>query len=217
MSEELGRIERLSVDSYRAGRKLLFVPLVFAPKEPRPDLAERINRYWEQVQAQLANLEKRLGSVVRIYHELVPVGGEDGARAIEELNEGSYKITRVWLEKGAELQPLEDGELLAEFMDWSKCLSVGLQSQVALTKVYEFYAEAHKKRNEHLAKKIDATLKDDELGILLMREGHQVQFPLSIQVFYVAPPSLDELKRWLRERQVEAEGAGKEPDEHTGR
>jgi hypothetical protein len=33
-----------------------------------------------------------------------------------------------------------------------------------------------------------------------MREGHQVQFPSDIQVFYVAPPSLDEIKRWLKEK-----------------
>jgi len=210
MSEELGRIERLSVDSYKSGRKLLFVPLVFAPREPQPDLAERINRYWEQVQAQIANLEARLGSVTKIYHELVPVGGEDGTRVIEELNEGSHKVTKAWLEKGAELQPFEDSELLAEFMDWSKCLSAGLQSQAVATRIYEFYVEAHKKRNEHLAKHIDETLKDDEIGVLLMREGHQVQFPSTIQVFYVAPPSLDELKRWLREREAEAQGARKE-------
>jgi hypothetical protein len=59
--------------------------------------------------------------------------------------------------------------------------------------------EIGKKRNEHIARKIDETLKDNEIGILLMRENHQVQFPPDIQVFYVAPPALDEIKRWLRE------------------
>jgi hypothetical protein len=89
-------------------------------------------------------------------------------------------------------------------MDWNRCLIVGLQNPKVTTKVYEFYLEAAKKRNEQIARKIDATLKDDEIGLLLMREGHQVQFPADIQVFYVSPPALDEIKRWLRERESEA-------------
>jgi hypothetical protein len=151
----------------------------------------------------VTNLEVKLGSVTKVYHELVPVGGEDGTKAIEELNKGSYQITKARLGKGAELQPIEDGELLIEFMDWSRCLAVGLQSQKSISTVYEFYLEAQKKRNEYMARQIDETLKSDEIGILLMREGHQVQFPVDIQVFYVAPPGLDEIKRWARERESE--------------
>jgi guanylate kinase len=90
-------------------------------------------------------------------------------------------------------------------MDWSKCLAVGLQSQKAFTKVLESYTEAQKRRNDHIARQIDETLKDNESGILLMREGHQVQFPSDIQVFYIAPPSLDEIKRWLRGRATETQ------------
>jgi hypothetical protein len=159
-----------------------------------------VNRYWEQVDAQVANLEMKLSEVNKVYHELIPAGGEEGAKTIEELNSGSYRIAKARLDKGAELQPIEDRELLTEFMDWSKCLAVGLQSQKAFTKVLESYTEAQKRRNDHIARQIDETLKDNESGILLMREGHQVQFPSDIQVFYVAPPSLDEIKRWLKEK-----------------
>jgi hypothetical protein len=56
-----------------------------------------------------------------------------------------------------------------------------------------------------LAKKIDETLKPDEIGILIMRENHQMQFSADIQVFYVAPPALDEIKRWLRDREGKTE------------
>jgi guanylate kinase len=34
-----------------------------------------------------------------------------------------------------------------------------------------------------------------------MRENHQLQFPTDIQIIYVAPPALDEIKRWLREQE----------------
>jgi hypothetical protein len=201
MSEQLSKIEKPSAEQYVAGRKLYFIPLIFYPTEPAADLLEKINRYWTQVEEQVANLELKLGKVSKVYHELVPMGGEEGARGIEELNKGGYGIAKGRLDKGAELQPIEEDELLAEFMDWNRCMAVGLHSQKAVAIVYEAYLEVHKQRNAYIAKQIDETLKDGEAGILLMREGHQIQFPTNIQVFYIAPPSLDEIKRWLRERE----------------
>ena len=203
MTEQLGKIEKPPVEEYRAGRKLLFVPLIFTPKEPQADFLELVNNYWSQVEAQVSKLETMLSEVNKVYHELIPAGGEEGMKAIEELNSGSYQIANARLKKGAKLQPIEDSELLTEFMDWSKCLAVGLQNSKVFVRVYESYAEAQKRRNSHMAKQIDETLKNDQVGILLMQEGHQVQFPSDIQIFYIAPPSLDEIKRWLRAREAE--------------
>jgi hypothetical protein len=213
MAQELGKIEKPSVEEYRAARKLFFVPLLFTPKQLEGELFEKVFKYWDQVEAQLTNLELKLGVVKKVYHELVPVGGEEGSKIIEELNSTSHGIVRARLDKGAELEPLEDADLLTESMDWTKCLAVGLQNQKVFDKVYEAYLQSQKKRNEHIAKMIDNTLKEGEIGILLMREGHQVQFPADIEVFYVSPPGLDEIKRWLRTREVEAEKeAGEGPE-----
>ncbi len=213
MSQELGKIEKPSVEEYRSARKLFFVPLIFTPRDIQGELFEKVFRYWDQVESQLTNLELKLGIVKKVYHELVPVGGEEGGKIIEELNSTSYGIVKARLDKGAELEPLEDADLLTESMDWTKCLAVGLQNQKVFDKVYEFYTEANKKRNEHIAKMINDTLKEGECGIVLMREGHQVQFPADIEVFYVAPPGLDEIKRWLRTREVEAEKPSSEEPE----
>jgi len=213
MAQELGKIEKPSVEEYRAARKLFFVPLLFTPKQLEGELFERVFKYWDQVEGQLTNLELKLGIVKKVYHELVPVGGEEGSKIIEELNSTSYGIVKARLDKGAQLEPLEDADLLTEAMDWTKCLAIGLQNQKVFDKVYEAYLQSQKKRNEHIAKMIDNTLKEGEIGILLMREGHQVQFPADIEVFYVSPPGLDEIKRWLRTREVEAEKeAGEGPE-----
>ena len=201
MAEELGKIEKPEAEKFSRGRKLLFVPLIFPPPEPEEDFQSKARKYWDEVETHVANLELKLGSVNKVYHELVPVSGEEGSKVIEQLNSASYQIVRARLDKGAEVQPIEDIELLTEFMDWSRCLVIGLQNQKVLAKVYESYSEAHSKRNTDMAKKLDETLKEEDIGILLMREGHQVQFPSDIQVFYVAPPSLDEIKRWVRERE----------------
>ena len=207
MSEELGKIERPPVEEFKAGRKLYFVPLVYPGKDAEAEYQEKCNKYWEQLENQMEELELKLGKVSKIYHELISVGGENGVKALEELNDKSCQIIKSRLEKGAQFEPAEDGEALTELLDWTRCLAVGLQNQKVFTMIYEFYAEAGKKRNEHIAKQIDDTLKADEIGILFMREGHQVQFPSDIQLFYIAPPALDEIKRWLRDREAkEQEG-----------
>ncbi len=201
VSEELGKIEKLPVASFKAGRRLYFVPLIYPGQESPSDYLEKYQKYWSQVENQLSDLELKLGKVSRIYHELTVGGGEDGSKMIKELNEKSYEIVKGRLEKGAQLEAVEEGEILTEFLDWSRCLMIGLQNQTVWTKVYELYTTAGKKRNEHMAKCIDETLKAEETGILLMREGHQVQFPADIEVFYISPPALDEIKRWLRDQE----------------
>ena len=195
MAEELGKIEKPPVEDFKKGRKLYFVPLLYRGENPPEEYLEKLNKFWEQVEKQITELESKLGKVNRIYHELIPVGGEDGLKIIEELNEKSHKIIRTCLDKGAQLEAVEESDLLTEFMDWTRCLLAGLQNQKVLSMVYEFYAKVSKKRSEHISAKIDETLKADEVGILLIRENHQVQFPPDIQVFYVAPPALDEIKR----------------------
>ena len=205
MAEELGKIEKPTVEEFKKGRKLYFIPLIYHGEEAPDEYVEKFTKYWEQVEKQIEELALKLGKVNRIYHELIPAGGEDGSEAIKELNDKSHKIIQTCLDKGAQLEAVEEGDLLTEFMDWSRCLIVGLQNQKVLTKVYESYAEVSKKRNEYIAVKLDKTLQSDEIGILLMRENHQVQFPSDIQIFYVAPPALDEIKRWLRERQAKSE------------
>ncbi len=213
MSEQLGEIEKPPAEGFKADRKLFFVPLILVPREPQVDLQEMVSRYWDQVQEHIRNLEMKLGEVSRVYHELIPVGGEEAAKAIEELSAESHQVVKSGLDKGAELQPIEDSELLTELMDWTKCLAVGLQNQVVFNTVYESFVQVQKRRNEHIAKQIDDTLKGGETGVLLMREGHQVQFPSDIQVFYIAPPALDEIKRWIRARETEIESEDKNETE----
>ena len=214
MSEELGKIGKPLTEEFKRGRRLCFVPLVYCGEESPAEYLEKYNKYWNQVENQLSDLELKLGKVGKIYHELIPAGGEDGIKVIKDLNDKSYQTIKNRLDKGAQLEATEDSELLTEFMDWSRCLALGLQNQKVVANVYNLYIEASKKRNEYIARQIDETLKADEIGLLFMREGHQVQFPPDIQVFYVAPPALDEIKRWLRDltssSQREAERSDKE-------
>jgi hypothetical protein len=63
MAQELGKIEKPSVEEYRAARKLFFVPLLFTPKQLEGELFEKVFKYWDQVESHLSNLELKLGMV----------------------------------------------------------------------------------------------------------------------------------------------------------
>jgi hypothetical protein len=213
MAQELGKIEKPPVGNFKKGRKIFFVPVVYLSDDLPEDYIEKFNRYWEQIEKQIAELSLKLGEVNKIYHELIAFSGEDGAAALKDLNKPVYKIVKACLDKKASLEALEDADILTEFMDWSRCLVIGLQNPNVISKIYDSYIESGKKRNESMAHKIDETLKENEIGMVLMRENHQVQFPADIQVFYVSPPALDDIKRWLRERERNA--GEKTTDEKT--
>ncbi len=201
MAEELGKIEKPPVEDFKKGRKLYFIPLVYTGEDMPDDYLVKYNKYWEQVEKQITELIAKLGEVNRIYHEMVASAGDEGLKAVKALSERSHKMIKSCLAKKTQMEAAEDIDILTEFMDWSRCLLIGLQNPKVVSRVYESYTEISKKRNEYITRKIDETLKENEIGILLMRENHQVQFPSDIQVFYVAPPALDEIKRWLRERE----------------
>ena len=208
---ELGKIEKPPVENLK-GRKMYFVPLVLSNPGLPPSLGKSL-ALLGTVDSQSANLESKLGPVSRLYHELVPETGQEGLDTIKKINPGGLPVFQSRVDRNAVLEALEDNDLLNEIMDWTRCLSLGLQSQKAFSTIYGFYTEANNRRNESIARKIDETLKENESCIVVMGEGHHVKFPSDINIFYIAPPALDELKRWMRDYQVQAE---KQATQETG-
>jgi hypothetical protein len=218
MSEELGKIEKPSVEEFKGGRKLFFVPLILSGKELPLEFVVKTDNYWDEAESHISNLEAKLGPVNRVYHELVPESGEEGIKLLQELKVGSFNVVNSRFERGAKLEATEDNDILTELMDWSRCLSLGLQNQKVFSKIYEFYTEANSKRNESIAKKLNDTLKENENGLLIMAEGHHIQFPADMKVFYVSPPALDDIKRWLRDYEAKSKEAqsNNNPPPETG-
>ncbi|MFH1612162.1 MAG: hypothetical protein ABIB46_00270 [bacterium] len=202
-SEPLGKIEKPQVADYEKGKKLLyFIPLIFIPQNASSDFLELLNKYWNEINTQITNLETKLGKVNKIYHELIPEEeNEKKINAIKEINPQGFEMIKSRLDQGVQLQTIENKDLLTEFMDWGKCLTTRLQNQKVLNQIYAFYIEVQKKRNDYILQKITETLKETEKGILIMGEGYQIQFPEEIEIFYIAPPSLDEFKHLIRKHQ----------------
>jgi len=200
MPEQLGKIERLEVERFKQGKKLYLVPLVYSGEEAPDEYKEKCSRYWQQVAEHLTNLASKIGRVNQVYHESIFQPGEDGMKTLKTLNPSSYQIAKTQCDNGAIFETVEEEELFEEVMDWQRCLMLGFMSDKVASKVSEFYVEAAKKRNEFIANKISETLKDDEAGLLFIREEHSVQFPSDIEVFSIFPPALDEIHRWYRDQ-----------------
>ena len=64
MSQELGRMERPSAEAFRGKRKLFLVPRVYPPPVDEAEGSAIVQRYWDQVDAQVASLES--GSTGRV-------------------------------------------------------------------------------------------------------------------------------------------------------
>ena len=73
-----------------------------------------------------------------------------------------------------------------------------LASERVAQRVQEWFTDSNRERYKHIAERIDASIGEDQVGLLLISEGHQVQFPSDLEVFYVAPPALDEYQRWFQ-------------------
>lgn len=199
MTEELGKIEKLDIEQFGL-RKLYVVPLFFSGAEAPQDYKEKLERYWREVNEQIANQEVKVGKVGRIYHESISIGGEEGLKIVEKINPLSYLITKDKCDCGAVFEASELADLADECMDWERCLLMGFFSQKVARTVSEFYQQSAEKRYEYIGRRIDETLQKGEVAILFIREGHAVQFAKDIEVFSVAPPALDEIHRWLRDR-----------------
>jgi hypothetical protein len=209
MSQELGKVEKPEVSSFKHNRKILQVPLIYAGKDSPADYVDLFEKYWQQVNEIVNKLENSLGTVTVIYHETVNIEGEEGLKLLEGLNPKSHELVCGRCKDGKKLKCIEDTKLLEEVMDWERCLMIGFLSDKVATKVYEFFGEASRKRYQYISKTIDETLKDGDIALLFIREGHLVQFPKDVDVFSVAPPALDEIHRWARDRVARKE---KEPD-----
>jgi hypothetical protein len=220
MAQEIGRMERPSADQYQGKRKLLLVPLIHIPPADSEDGTAILERYWDQVCTQIAALESRLGSLRHIYCESLIEGGGEGLKNLEQIDQHGHSLVKAKCEAGATLQATEDMEGLAEILDLQRFLVLPMASQRVSRRIHEWFAESNKSRYQQIANRINETLGKDEAGLLLISERHQVQFPSDIEVFYVAPPALDELRRWLqnwmsRQRQEHQE-EGDIPGEASG-
>ena len=214
MTQPLSQFEKPSAERYAGSRKIFLVPnYVLPPGTPEEGVAH-LERYWSEVRDAIGNLERSLGKVSRIYHEMLYVEGDEAVAMLESLNPQGSVFIQAMCNSSAALEATEDREVVEEHIDWQRILSIRLMSQKVSTLALEGFHSTLQQRFEKIAERIGDTLQEGETAALFIREDHRVQFPSDIQVFYVAPPALDALKRWM-DVQVQAQQAEMQSEEQS--
>jgi hypothetical protein len=152
-----------------------------------------IERLWDAVRERLLALELDYGRV-RIYQDGLPVCGLEMEIARDVAAKGSrnYALVGDLLERGATMEGTEDPALLVE--EWLGLRRISeARGEAARRRARAAYARDSprllQERDAFIARRIDATLKDGEVGILLLGLLHQVDRLLApdIAVEYLVP------------------------------
>ncbi len=183
-------------------RSLLIIRLV----QPFPGLEgydTMLSNYWSAVKTQVDRHAMTSGPIRRVFIETVTGRGEDAVVQLQQMNPQGASLVRGLVASGAIVEEFEDTELLAELIDWGQCASQNLMSDKVRTVVQSGQIEAAGVRDDHLRKRLNDAIGDDETSVVLAVSA-QLPIPDRIERFIVSPPELDQLERWLREKMEEA-------------
>ena len=183
-------------------RSLFIVRLV----QPFPGLDgydAMLSNYWSAVKSQLDRQAITSGAIKRIFVETATGRGEDAMVQLQQINPQASQLVRNLVTSGAVIEEFEDAELLAELIDWGQCASQNLMSEKVRSVVQSGQVEAAGARDEHLQKRLNDAIGDDESAVVFAVSG-QLPIPDRIERFIVSPPELDQLERWLRAKMEEA-------------
>lgn len=196
----LGSTGKTDPSRFDGKKKLLLVPLIPIFPDMEKEIPDLLDRFWSEISSQIGNIETVLGTVKHIFHEMIHEEGDGGIQILTQIYPKSANFIKEYINSGAKLQALEDPEIWMELTDWQRCLSIGLISSKVFDIASKGYQEISIKRTNQLPNTINDLMKEDEVGLLFISEGHTVQFPSDIQIFYVSPPSAAELKNMMTDR-----------------
>ena len=205
MATPIGKIPKPEASKYDGKRKLILVPLLLTNPDTSEEGKNLLETYWNDVRNHIHNLEKPLGTVSHVYHEAISENGQEGLKIINAINPIGCSLITELSKSTATVESTDDKSVLEESTDWQRCLSIVLVSENVMNTIMDLYRKSIDNRYAHINNQINNTLKDSEAGVLFIREDHKVQFAPDIQVFYVSPPSLDPVKKWLQEQFLEAQ------------
>ena len=153
-----------------------------------------LERFWADLESSLKRrLEGTDLSQVRLYQDGQVIDGPLGVKMVEEIARRGSKNHQILLDLirgGATLMRTENFELLKEEYKLIKAMAAaksGLEASFAQDAYRRRKDGLLKERDLYIAKNIDRTLKEGELGILFMGATHRVQenLPGDIGVEYL--------------------------------
>lgn len=145
-----------------------------------------VEGFWDLVARRVLSLPVDFRRV-RVYQDALPCCGRELDIVRETAAKGSknHRLLLHLVARGARLMGTEDPELLLEEYRLLKATVEGKEPSAS-----QAACELIRKRDAFIAQRIADTLKEGEIGMLLMGALHQVAalLPADIQVTYLFPP-----------------------------
>ena len=168
-----------AADLGAVGPALLAETIRIAGPERWATHTQTLQRYWIEVAAFLRRMDPHQ---LKLYQDGLPVGGSVGRAVVEEAaRRGSrnYRLILDLLDRGAELRQTEDPELLRQEYDLLAreplvAPAAGRRrTRQAPLPDPERRGRLLRERDEFIARTIDASLGDGEVGVLFLGAEHQ--------------------------------------------
>jgi len=167
-------------------RTLVIVPRMYTrgefaelcPNVPE-DLEARRREFWSYVAERLSALA---GRIRWVYRDGITEPGEKSLNALRAIDPDNFAVVDGLLARGAELQVVEDGLLLAEAQAWKE-----MAASRPTAVVEELLEASLRERVDHVAKAIDVGLRDDEVGVLFLNPSLEVAPPQDARAIRMYP------------------------------
>ena len=192
-------------------RKLIYVPIIhmsadmgsIAKKVDKRGIAgfgeefwkrhrETISGFWDVISDYFdyIDMDTRNRKKMKIYQDGMIAEREVGQKIVEEgIKSGSknYELVLRLLKRGAILVKTEEFKMVKEELDRLLAITKSKSTSkklIAFIKYRLIKNRLLKKRDEYISKRIDKTLKDDEIGILFLGAYHNIKkrLPKDIQI-----------------------------------
>jgi len=202
-------------------RKLLYVPVIHTEPDLGSEAAaidsksaslfgeerwnkhkETVAKFWGSIADYFATVD---ASNLKVYQDGLPADGALGRKIIEEAAKRGSKNHQIILSlmaRGAKICKTEDPSLLQEEYEYITGLThsrSATEQTIASTRYKHRKNQLTKERDKFIAKIIDETLKEDEMGALFMGSYHDILHYLPKDIVVTQVKDQEKINAYFRE------------------
>ena len=212
--KEIGKINKAEFVNILTKRKAYLVTILPDVQSAPREYSEKIERYWKAVDDQISQLESKAGTVKRVLVEGVIGRGADAELMLKQSTPSALRIIQSRTSSGAVLESYEDQELFEQMVDFGRCLQIGLISKSVSDMIVTKYQEVAEQRLNYQKKIVDEVVLENE-ALLLLGSNTQNTLPSDFEKFFISPPELDEISRWIKDNNETLNTSNQDPDKKS--
>jgi hypothetical protein len=167
-------------------RTLIIVPRMYTKNEFREeasyvpdDYDSKSEEFWNYVAEKLSVFR---GRIRKIFRESLPTNTEEDLRVLSGHEPRGHSLLVSLLREGAELEPTEDPILTSETESWMEMMRESPNEAIS-----ELYEQSLAERNRYVAKRLSESLREGEVGLLLIDSRRRLELPQDIRTIRVCP------------------------------